>query len=163
MARPLSRRSMIGVVAAVAVAGAVTGVVRLLPSGDEPKTGEPQVRYGEEDCEHCGMLISDSRFAAVWRTHAGSEMHFDDVGCMIAMIRHMGGIGGSELFVRSFDDSGWLDARVASYIHADGIASPMGYNIAALADPDREAALVSGDGTRVQTWDRLLVELEERS
>ena len=43
----------------------------------------PAVRFGEEACASCRMIISDERFAAALVTATGEILKFDDIGCLI--------------------------------------------------------------------------------
>ena len=69
--------------AGVAVAAVAAGL-RLLPDEGGTSDGFPLIRYGEENCLHCGMVIDDPRFAAAWTEPRGIERHFDDIGCAVA-------------------------------------------------------------------------------
>lgn len=120
--------------------------------GDKPPAGPAEVHYGEDVCDRCKMIISDERFAAQYATKTGQVKKFDDFGCMAAELGSDGGkdeVGG--IYVTDFTTSAWLDARKAHYLKSPGIASPMGYGIAAFgteaalrADPHHGAGAKSG-------------------
>src|SRR5262245_16948176 len=43
----------------------------------------PAIAYGRDECAHCGMIISDDRFAAALIVRDGAQSHpllFDDIG-----------------------------------------------------------------------------------
>ena len=76
-------------VAAVACGGAADdGVI-------EP----PEIRYGEDICEVCGMIISEARFAAACVTTDGEGHPFDGIGEMLKReqekLRGGGGAAGN--------------------------------------------------------------------
>jgi copper chaperone NosL len=104
----------------------------------------PTVRYGEEACAHCRMIISDDRFAAALVIKGGETLKFDDVGCLVEREADQGAPPGSAYWVRDFDGGGWLDARLASYVHSAEVHSPMGYGLTALAPK----SLKAGPGLR---------------
>lgn len=102
----------------------------------------PTVRYGEEACAHCRMIISDDRFAAALVTKGGESLKFDDVGCLVEREADQGAPTGSIYWVRDFDGGGWLDARSASYVHSAKVQSPMGYGLTALSPKSLNAGPV---------------------
>jgi copper chaperone NosL len=124
-------RGTIGIIAAV-VCGGMVGGCGVNPS--QP----PSIRYGEEACAHCRMIISDDRFAAALVTDTGETLKFDDIGCLV---EHEADRQRSAVtyWVRSFKEDNWLDARTAAYVRSDEVQSPMGYGLAALPATAREA------------------------
>ncbi|UCC51087.1 MAG: hypothetical protein JSV68_18550, partial [Anaerolineaceae bacterium] len=38
----------------------------------------PQIVYGQDVCERCGMIISEEKFAAAYWTAGGEARRFDD-------------------------------------------------------------------------------------
>jgi len=102
----------------------------------------PTVRYGEEACAHCRMIISDDRFAAAIVTRGGESLKFDDVGCLVQREADQSTPPGSIYWVRDFDGGGWLDARSASYVRSAKVNSPMGYGLTALSPQSSIAAPV---------------------
>jgi copper chaperone NosL len=101
----------------------------------------PTVRYGEEACAHCRMIISDDRFAAALVTKGGDTLKFDDIGCLVEHKADQQQLPGSVSihWVRDFGGGGWLDARSASYVHSTKVHSPMGYNLTALPPESPES------------------------
>lgn len=96
--------------------------------GDQP----PVIRYGEEACARCRMLINDDRFAAASLTSQGEVRKFDDIGCLM-LYHSQQQEQPKRVWVRDYTQDRWLDARTAFYIQSKQIASPMGYGIAATA------------------------------
>jgi copper chaperone NosL len=105
----------------------------------------PTVRFGEEACASCRMIISDERFAAALVTATGEVLKFDDIGCLI---RQEADPARPEVvsWVRNFQGQGWLKARDATFLHARSFASPMGYGLAALP-PGQPADGLAADPT----------------
>jgi len=58
-------------------------LISILPAGCQKGQGLPKIRYGEETCDHCRMIISEDRFAAAYRLNSGLIKKFDDIGCAI--------------------------------------------------------------------------------
>jgi copper chaperone NosL len=97
----------------------------------------PIVRFGEEACVHCRMIISDDRFAAAIVERTGDTLKFDDVGCLVeheAMHLRPDVV----YWVRGFDCQTWLLARDAAFVYSTKIVSPMNHGLAAF--PDEQAA-----------------------
>ena len=91
----------------------------------------PSVRFGEEACDSCRMIISDERFAAALVTATGDALKFDDIGCLI---QHESNQLRPEVtyWVRDYKGQGWLNAREATFIRSASVVSPMGHGLAAL-------------------------------
>ena len=115
----------INVVAWLIAAGVLAGCQ---PTG---ANRPPTVRFGEEACAECRMIISDERFAAAVVTATGEAFKFDDIGCVIEhetdQIRP-----DVAYWVRDFRSREWLNAREATFVHSASIASPMGFGLAAM-------------------------------
>ncbi|MCC7363357.1 MAG: nitrous oxide reductase accessory protein NosL [Dehalococcoidia bacterium] len=157
-----TRRGFLGLLgggAAVAVMAA--GGYALLP-GSSTATGDPTIKYGKEECAHCGMVISEDRFAAASRS-SGKDTHYDDIGCMVLYLRENAPAAGATFFVRAFEEDAWLDAATATYAAMPGIKSPMSYDIAAFATAESAAAASNTrSGARVMSWDQLRQDLQTR-
>jgi copper chaperone NosL len=99
------------------------------------------IRYGEDACEHCHMLISDPRFAGQLVTRTGKVYTFDDIGCLAAFVA-TGAVPAADVksvLVQSFVTSdSVMDAAGALYLRSDELRTPMASNLAALR-PGREA------------------------
>lgn len=105
--------------------------------GPAPWPPEPRpIALGEEACRHCMMIIGDDRFAAEVIDRRGEVETFDDIGCMLTARR---GADPRGVFVRAFDGGGFVRGDRAFVVRGEGIASPMGFGLAAFAS--REAAL----------------------
>ena len=109
---------------------------------DKIDTGPRIVRYGEDVCERCRMIISDKRFAAQYIGESGEAKKFDDIGCMIDDLKDAEKRGESALAVYAADygTGEWLDAGKAFYLRNGELKSPMGYNIAAFGSVEEMSA-----------------------
>ncbi|MGD9934853.1 MAG: nitrous oxide reductase accessory protein NosL [Dehalococcoidia bacterium] len=149
----VTRRAFLSLVGAAGAAGVATVAgIQLLP-GDSAPTGDPVVRYGQENCARCRMTISDARFAAAWREPGGKEKHFDDIGCMVLLQRENGAPDSTQFWVNDYETELWVDVAVASFVLSRAIDSPMAYGIAASATPEGADALARRfDGATVSKW-----------
>ncbi len=104
-----------------------------------PEQGPVPVRWDQQACERCGMVLSDRRYAAEIREPlAGdrSRVHFfDDFGCAVLWLADKPWRGDSrtEFWVKDWRNGHWIDARHATYI--TGKHTPMDYGLAAQSDP----------------------------
>jgi copper chaperone NosL len=105
--------------------------------GPADATRPPTVRFGEEACAFCRMIISDERFAAARVSTSGEVLKFDDVGCLL---RHEADDPqpAAAYWVHNFRGPDWLNAREAVYVPSGRVASPMGYGLVAV--PNAQAA-----------------------
>ena len=107
--------------------GALSGLLSLLIVGCQaPRVDQPpQIRYGEETCAFCGMLISEERFAAALTTATGDTEAFDDVGCLLHSLdrrdRPM-----AHVWVHDYSSGRWLEAPHAVFVHSADVPTPMG-------------------------------------
>jgi len=144
---------------ALAAGGAAAGFAAL-PS-EAPRSGPPQLRYGEERCAYCGMVIDDARFAAAWREGSGREQHFDDIGCMVNAGRQRDPGSGTERFVHDFHDKSWVAATTATYARSSTVKTPMAYGVIAFSSAEAAAAFVESSGTPLD-WAALLRQVERK-
>jgi copper chaperone NosL len=111
---------MMGLIAAGVLAGCQPG------DASRP----PTVRFGEEACDSCRMIISDERFAAALVTATGDALKFDDIGCLI---QHEADQLRPDVtyWVRDSRSGEWLNAREATFVRSPSVVSPMGFGLAA--------------------------------
>ena len=120
---------------------AVLALLQTACSG-EHETGPVEVRWDQNNCERCRMMISDPHFAAQIRYFPEAKrsmvMKFDDIGCATLWLKDQpwGNDPDTEIWVTDHRSGEWIDARKATYIHKNN--SPMGYDLGAQAeiDPD---------------------------
>jgi NosL len=96
------------------------------------KTGPVAIRWGKENCDYCGMIIDNPRFAGQVRAPAGTVSKFDDIGCAMTFLNKQDWAASpAEFWVGDSDHGTWLDGRSVWYVA--GRASPMDYNFGAVA------------------------------
>lgn len=102
------------------------------------------------------MLITEQRFAsAYW--FDGEARRFDDIGNMLAFGIDAGelGIDSASVWVHDYELEVWLSADDASYVHAPGLVTPMGWGLVALETLERAEQLASEREGDVLTWEQL--------
>ncbi len=138
--------------------GAVVLVAFLLLGGcasqEDPNT-PPAIRYGEDVCTSCGMIISDQSHAAAYRTASGEVRLFDDVGEMVLYHRaHREAVVA--FFVHDYQSQAWLRAEKAYYVASQNLRTPMGLGIVALTSETDARSLADRLGGQVLTFGELL-------
>ena len=126
----------------------------------DPST-PPEIVYGEDVCDRCGMIINDERFAAsvVVETAPKEYEHllFDDIGDMFAYTQEEGEhVKIVSYFVHDFNSKAWLDARSANFVKAGSLQTPMGFGLAAFAE--RAEAEI-----QAQTWQGEVLDFQQAS
>jgi copper chaperone NosL len=121
-------------------------------------SGEPQppeIHYGEDICDACGMLISDAKFAAATVEEDGTALKFDDIGDLVSYYAAHPGAKVKAFFVHDYPSETWLRAENAYFIKSDQIQTPMAHGIAAYADRATAEAAAQKFGVPVMTFDEL--------
>lgn len=98
-------------------------------------TKPQEVRYGEDQCAHCKMIITDARFAAEIVTDKGKALKFDAIECLASYLHQHPELDGESAarWVSDFNNPGnWLSAEKARYVQSEEIRSPMGKSLLAL-------------------------------
>jgi copper chaperone NosL len=117
----------------------------------------PQIIYGQDVCDECGMIINEQRFAASYVTVTGEVRRFDDIGGMLVHDLEK----GEEVhiyWVHDFNTEEWVDADQAVFVVNRGLGTPMGWGIAAFEDMNSAETYVAEHGGSIATY----AELQER-
>jgi len=116
-------------------------------------TGPPELRLGRDMCAHCGMMISDDRYAGSLLVDRDIDpLLFDDIGCMLDYEReHAPETRFTARFVRDYHARRWLDSGAAHYLCADRdrLVTPMGSGIVAFG------TLTSAESKRIEVGGRV--------
>ena len=97
----------------------------------------PRIRYGEETCDRCRMIISEKRFASAYRTSDSILRKFDDVGCAV-LHRVEQAEQIKQFWAYDYEETAWLDRSQAFFVHGKDLLTPMGYGIVAV-ETEKEA------------------------
>lgn len=122
----------------------------------------PEIFYGEDLCEECGMIISDPRFAAAYYTQNGDARQFDDIGGMaVHHAEHQEGI--AQFWVHDFETEEWIKAEQAYFVMSDQVHSPMDYGIVAFSDEIRAKEFASDINAMVMSFDAVFDSISDGS
>ena len=105
-------------------------------TSNAPLGGPPSIFYGEDVCDECGMIISDSRFASGYTTKEGVSRKFDDIGGMFVFLEKNEDDAIS-LWVPDYGNQNWVKASEAYFVVPGNIISPMGHGIIAFSDKQK--------------------------
>ena len=114
----------------------------------------PTIRYGEEPCAQCRMLIGDARYAAVLVTVAGEAQKFDEIGCLIRY-RAQHPEPPRAVWVHAYRTDEWLAADQAVFVQSAELATPMGSGIVALANEEEARGVARQTSGAVVPFDGL--------
>jgi copper chaperone NosL len=98
------------------------------PSADGPQP--PAITYGRDNCDECGMAISEPAFACGTLTAGGPHI-FDDIGDMFVYHRKHADETLQAWFVHDYNTKAWTRGETATYVQSQSIHSPMGHGLAA--------------------------------
>jgi len=118
-------------------------------------SGPPDLHYGRDLCDECGMIISDIHSAAGYRLPDGTLRKFDDIGDLLVFGARSGELSTAEVWVHDHAGDRWIAATDAWFVRDVALATPMGRGIAAFAGKDAAAGFAQARGTRVLRWSDL--------
>lgn len=134
---------------------AVLSLTLLAACGGGPDLDEPpDIRYGEDVCDRCLMIINEARYAAAYVKPDGEARLFDDIGGMVASIDEAAE-DVAVFWVHDYDTEEWLKADEAFYVESDDLVTPMGFGIIAFADPNRAEEWAAEQAGTVRSYSEL--------
>lgn len=93
-----------------------------------------EIKYGQDICEACSMIISEKEYSAQYVYTNGKTRKFDDIGCMIHYLNDNKLESDiAAFFVRDYIHKNWINADSVHFIHSDKIITPMGHGITAFS------------------------------
>jgi copper chaperone NosL len=121
----------------------------------------PEIHYGQDLCEFCGMIISDPRYAAGYLTTDGEDHIFDDIGNMFqSHLQKRAEV--TAFFVHDYEGQRWIRAETAYYVLSPKLLTPMLHGLAAFDTPEEAEALAAElEGKRL-TFDEVLAYYEAK-
>ncbi len=124
-----------------------------------PDIAPPQIRFGEQECDSCRMLISDERFAAALvfeRDGAVTKLAFDDINCLFTYLSDHPLTGTYHVYTHDVDTRAWLDARSACFISSAKLETPMASQVAAASGPAAVEGLLKRYAGERLTFDQVV-------
>lgn len=90
---------------------------------------EPEIAYGRDQCDECGMIISEERFASALQLKNGKYQKFDDTG---EMIKYQISHADAEIlawWVHDYESLEWIRGEKAYFVKSPALQTPMGTGI----------------------------------
>lgn len=122
-------------------------------NSNEPQP--PEIHYGEDVCDACGMLISDAKFAAASVEQDGAAHKFDDIGDLVGYYAKHAEVKVKAYFVHDYSSEKWLRAENAYFVQSPQIQTPMAHGVAAYADRVAAEAAAQKFSVKVMTFSEL--------
>jgi copper chaperone NosL len=115
----------------------------------------PEIRYGEDICTECNMIISEPRYAAAFYTSDGEAKIFDDIGGMAIYINeHQEEV--DQYWVHDYDTEEWIAAEAAFFVVGEGLHTPMDHGVVSFSEESRAADLAAEVGGMVMTFTKVI-------
>jgi copper chaperone NosL len=134
---------------------ALLSIILLTACGGGPDLDEPpEIRYGEDVCDRCLMIINEARYAAAYVKSDGEARLFDDIGGMVASI-DVAAEDVAVFWVHDYDTEEWLKADEAFYVKSDDLVTPMGFGIVAFADRSRAEEWAAEQAGQMRSYSEL--------
>jgi copper chaperone NosL len=128
----------------------------------EAEAKPPAIRYGEDLCTECNMIISDPRYAAGYAHEISpgryESLAFDDIGDLLVHLAKHPERNIVAWYVHDYASEEWLDATTAYYVISKEIASPMGHGIIAYATRAAAEQMGQAKAGAVVDWVTLLAQ-----
>lgn len=141
-------------------AGVLILITSLGLAGCAPKSGAPQppeIIYGQDVCDRCGMIIGEERFASATLLENGEYLTFDDTGEMLRYHTKEGDDQVVAWFVHDYNTLEWLRGEQALFVLSEDQYTPMGTGIVAFSSRAEAEKLAAENSGSVYT----LTELQE--
>lgn len=95
--------------------------------------GPPEIVVDRTPCSRCGMLISETLYAAAYQAAGADARVFDDIGCLRDAAR--GEQAALRIWVHDAADGQWMNGSQAILVSSPSIRTPMGGGMLAYRDP----------------------------
>lgn len=121
-------------------------------------TTKPEpIKLNSDNCDNCGMTISNLKFAAELFTQKGRAYKFDDISCLLNYkIENKDKANGASFYISNFlGDNNLIPAETAVYAKGENILSPMGGNVAAFSDLESARKYADEVSAEVTNWNVL--------
>jgi copper chaperone NosL len=112
----------------------------------------PEISYGRDTCDNCGMIISDERYASGLVAPDGATTVFDDMGEMMRVVADEG-LSERRAWVHDWNSVEWIDATTAVFVRGAPETTPMGTGLIAFAKREDATAFADEGEADILTWD----------
>src|SRR5688572_1538570 len=125
----------------------------LLLSSCEAK--KQPIAYGNVNCQHCQMTVSDKRYGSELVLKTGKALFFDSAECLIQyLVENADAKEKAQMFLvtdfRKPEDL--IDADKAIFLQSKNLPSPMGMFLTAFNNRAAATEMQEENGGRILTW-----------
>ena len=116
---------------------------------------EQPIAYGQANCAHCQMTVSDKRYGSEIVLKTGKPLFFDSAECLIQYLEEKPGEREkAQMFlVTDFrKPENLLDADKAMFLQSKNLPSPMGMFLTAFTNRAAATEMQEKNGGRILTW-----------
>lgn len=133
----------------------ILATIVLVSCGNDPQP----ILFGEDNCAHCKMMITDEKYGAEIVTDKGKIYKYDSIECLLEQL-HTQTVKddqiGSMWVIDFGNPSTLLDAKSAFYIKNDNFRSPMGLNVQAFGNVQNFNNFFNENGGKKLNWSDLM-------
>lgn len=133
----------------------VAGIFALL-TFSACSVGPEPIHYGQDNCFHCKMTLTDKRFGAEVVTDKGKVYKFDDLNCLVNFLKEgtVSEANIAQIVAVDFKKTGaFVDVNQAFFLQNEAIKSPMRADVASFSDKkDLESVKTETGGGKEMTW-----------
>lgn len=112
--------------------------------------GPPAIELDRTACSRCGMLVSDTLFAAASRDQHGVVRVFDDIDCL-RKAHDRTDAAAATFWFHDARDREWIDGRDAYFVASASLQTPMAGGFLAFRDRGAAGAEAAARHGRVIT------------
>jgi copper chaperone NosL len=127
---------------------------------------EPEaIRFGEDQCAYCKMMIADSRYGAELVTEKGKVFKFDAAECMVNYMQEGAGTETEYAFTLAIaaDTPGELHpVEEMSFLVSPNKPSPMGANLTGFSSLEIAEAAREENGGTLLDWEGVVDYIQKR-
>jgi copper chaperone NosL len=115
------------------------------------------IKLNTDNCDYCGMTISNPKFGAELITEKGRAYKFDDISCMINYKNeNVEKATKASFYISDFlGKNDLIDVETAFFIEGEEVKSPMGGNIAAFSSNDSASVYAKKISAVATNWKTL--------
>jgi copper chaperone NosL len=121
----------------------------------EPKP----IAYGEVNCAHCHMTVSDNRYGAELVNDKGKPFYFDSAECLAVYLQENPELAEKAAYVLVTDytrPNELIDAQSANFLQSKELPSPMGMYLTAVSDKSTATKMQQEVGGRLLNWEQAM-------
>lgn len=113
----------------------------------------PEIAYGLDLCEACGMLIDQPQLAAASIDTNGQPHKFDEIGDMLQFHSDHPTIQAAVWFVHDYDTEAWLRAESAFFVYSPALLTTMGHGLVAFETQAAAAVFADEHQAEILSFD----------